>query len=42
MEIAFMYNLPERIHKVILSLKEPKNGVYLKIEKILYYNSKPY
>ena len=41
MEIAFRYNLPEGKHKVKLSLKEPKKGCRLKIEKILFYNSKP-
>jgi hypothetical protein len=40
MEIAFRYNLPEGKHTVKLSLKEPKKGYRLKIEKILFYNSK--
>ena len=40
MEIAFRYNLPEGKHTVTLSLKEPKKGSRLKIEKILFYNSK--
>jgi hypothetical protein len=41
MEIAFRYNLPEGKHTVKLSLKEPKKGSRLKIEKIVFYNSKP-
>jgi hypothetical protein len=39
MEITYRYNLPEGKHRVIISMKEPKKGYRLKIEKILFYNS---